>query len=138
MAVSDDVNDSNVDMSHSHGGISRKRLERSSPFPSPTKLTQSPLTNVLSIPRTGTKSRKAADKPQTKFFIYQGQHFPIIADFIYETEIQHHLQSEMNVYIAHRVAFNSSSYKYPFFWSARLLCTHEAHPYRKIPCYVCI
>ena len=72
-----DVNDSNVDMSRSHGGISQKRLERSSPFPSPTKLTRSPLTKVPRRPRTGTESKKAADTPQNKpIFHLPGPVFP--------------------------------------------------------------
>ena len=101
---------------------SRKRLERSSPFPSPRKLTRSPLAKMPRRLRTGTEGRTLQDIPPAHLPEPTYRHTChskdlTLSDFVCnskETQSQFDLQSEMNVYIIHRVALCNSSCKHPF------------------------
>jgi hypothetical protein len=100
----------------------RKRLERSSPIPSPLKSTHSPLAKSQRRQRTGTEGGKQLAKPAldplepTRLRTFQSKGLTL-SDFIAsseETASQHEFQNEINVFIAHRVALHNSGFKYPF------------------------
>ena len=104
--------------------FSLKRLERSSPIPSPSKSTRSPLPKIQRRLRTGTESTCRIQlvkpaihlPPPTNRHNRRSKHLTLL-DFVTnteETQSQKELQSEMNVYIAHRVALHDSGFKYPF------------------------
>ena len=109
-------------LSSSSFHISRKRIERSSPFPSPSRLTRSPLLKAQKRLRTGTEGRMLHAKAPIELPVPTYQHrrhatVLNLSDFVPnsdESQSQHDLQCEMNAYVAHRVALHSSGLKYPF------------------------
>ena len=102
--------------------VSRKRMERSSPLPSPSKFTRSPLPKIQRRLRTGTEGRQQETKPSIVLPVRANRHTChhkklTLSDFVLNTEeaqARHELQKEMNVYVAHRVAVHRSGFKYPF------------------------
>ena len=102
--------------------VTRKRLERSSPFPSPMKLTRSPLAKIPRRLRTGTEGSTPQTTlpthlPEPTYHHHCHRNDSTLADFICnskETQSQADLQHEMNVYLMHRVAFQKSSCTHPF------------------------
>ena len=114
---------------HNIGGIpdylsssSFQISERSSPFPSPSRLTRSPLLKAQKRLRTGTEGRMLHAKAPIELPVPTYQHrrhatVLNLSDFVPnsdESQSQHDIQCEMNVYVAHRVALHSSGLKYPF------------------------
>ena len=103
--------------------ISRKSIERSSPFPSPSRLTRSPLLKaqkrVRTEPKVGCYMPKHLLNCQYQPTYQHRRHATVLnlSDFVPnsdESQSQHDLQCEMNAYVAHRVALHSSGLKYPF------------------------
>ena len=97
-----------------------KRVERSSPFPSPMKTTQSPLAKMLRCQRTGTEGQGPQEKTQVPELSYHpNSHSTQLAltDFlcsVREKEVVMELQGEMNAYMIRRVAVSNSSFQHPF------------------------
>ena len=117
---------------------SRKRLERSSPFPSPMKLTRSPLAKMPRRLRTGRTLQDIppAHLPEPTYRHTCHSNDLTLSDFVCnskETQSQLDLQSEMSVYIIHRVALCNSSCKHPFLglqdYYALTRCTHTEESY---------
>ena len=92
---------------------SHKRKERSSPFPSPMKHTQSPLPKVQRRGQTGTE-QQSMQKGTCEHTLSRKHttHFPNVSDKaltdfvlnVSERETLHELQSELNVHMLHKLA----------------------------------
>ena len=105
---------------HTTSVVSHKRRERSSPIPSPMKLTRSPLPKIQRRLRTGTEQQKQ----QTKLPIPELAHNPtsfnssltldhfLMSDS--ETEAMQDLHKDVNAYILHRAAIDNSTAPKPF------------------------
>ena len=109
-------------LSSSSFQISRKKTKQSSPFPSPSRLTRSPMLKAQKRLRTGTEGRMLHAKAPIELPVPTYQHrchatVLNLSDFVpnsNESQSQHDLQCEMNVDVAYRVALYSSGLKYPF------------------------
>ena len=99
-------------LSSSSFQISRKKNKQSSPFPSPSRLTRSPMLKAQKRLRTGTEGRMLHAKAPIELPVPTYQHrchatVLNLSDFVPnsdESQSQHDLQCEMNVDVAHRVA----------------------------------
>ena len=100
--------------------VSRKRVERSSPFPSPMKATRSPLAKTLRRERTGTEGKGPQEKTHVPELSYRPNHHSTqlaLSDFlcsVTEKTLEMDLQREMNAYMVHRVAACNSTFQHPF------------------------
>ncbi len=104
--------------------VTHKRSERSSPCPSPMKLTRSPLPKLQRRHRTGTEKQQQKPKAPTVFL--QPPTHPVhpatirnktLKDFVLsesETAAVRDLQQEVNTYMFHKLSVSNSTVQHPF------------------------
>ena len=106
-------------------GVSQKRKDRSSPLPSPQKLTRSPLPKIQKRHRTGTEGQQEMGKlpPAPKPHLQATQHRTCYSSSLVlsrfrtsgaEKEAQGDILREINTYLLHRVAVYNSTLQQPF------------------------
>ena len=103
--------------------LSRKRTERSSPFPSPMKLTRSPPPKTQRRLRTGTERKQQHLEPSLPELVHHPHHHAsyntslTLADFVMsatEAEAKFDLQKEVNYYMLHRLSVCNSGLQLSF------------------------
>ena len=106
-------------------GVSQKRKDRSSPLPSPQKLTRSPLPKIQKRHRTGTEGQQEMGKlpPAPKPHLQATQQRTCYSSSLVlshfrtsgaEKEAQGDILREINTYLLHRFAVYSSTLQQPF------------------------